>query len=96
VVAEDGFALSGFPEFVRSGEDLGGDASWELKAGELTDPVVAGVAAAPRRVASWALVTQTGRVSGAGASYRVSWLPTHDTASALTHSEDTGNSHRAD
>jgi hypothetical protein len=53
---DDGFALSGFPEFVRSGDGFWGDASRELDAEELTDSVVAGTAAALRRGASWASV----------------------------------------
>jgi hypothetical protein len=59
-VADDGFALSGFPEFVRSGDGFWGDASRELDAEELTDIEVADVAAALRRAASWALVMHTG------------------------------------
>jgi hypothetical protein len=58
--AEDEFALSGFPEFVRSGDGFCWDAPIGLEREELTDCVVAGTAAAPRRAASWALVTQTG------------------------------------
>jgi hypothetical protein len=57
---EDGFALSGFPEFVRSGDGFWGDASRELEGEELTDIEVAGVAAEPSRAAGWALVTHTG------------------------------------
>jgi hypothetical protein len=49
---DDGFALSGFPEFVRSDDGFCGDASLGLDAEELTDFVVAGVAAALRRAAS--------------------------------------------
>jgi len=46
---EDGFAVFGFPEFVRSGDGFCGDASLGLEGEELTDPVVAGVAAALTR-----------------------------------------------
>jgi hypothetical protein len=60
VAGEDEFALSGFPEFVRSDEGFCWDASRELDAGELTDIEVAGVAAARRRAASRVLVTHTG------------------------------------
>jgi hypothetical protein len=56
---DEGFALSGFPEFVRSDDGFWGDASRELEAEELTDFETVGVAAAPRRAASWDLVTHT-------------------------------------
>jgi hypothetical protein len=56
---EDEFAVFGFSEFVRSSDGFCADASLELDAEELTDIEVAGVAAAPRRAASWVLVTQT-------------------------------------
>jgi hypothetical protein len=57
---EDEFAVFGFPEFVRSGDGFWVDAPLELDAEELTDIEAAGVAAAPRRAASWVLVRQIG------------------------------------
>jgi hypothetical protein len=59
-VSDDGFALAGFPEFVRSGDGFCWDASRELEPEELTDIEVAGEAAALRRAASWALVYADG------------------------------------
>jgi hypothetical protein len=56
---EDKFALSGFPEFVRSGDGFWGDASRGLGGEELTDFGVVGTAAAPRRAASWSPGTPT-------------------------------------
>ena len=56
---DDGFALSGFPEFVRSGDGFCGDASRGLEVGELTDPVVAGAPAWLNKAASWSPVTHT-------------------------------------
>jgi hypothetical protein len=45
---DEGFALSGFPEFVRSGDGFWEDASRELEGEELTDFEAAGVAALSR------------------------------------------------
>jgi hypothetical protein len=59
---DDGFALFGFPEFVRSGDGFCGDASRELEAEELTDIGVFAPADWLNRAASWDLVTQMGVV----------------------------------
>jgi hypothetical protein len=53
------FALSGFPEFVRSGDGFCAAAPLKLDAEELTDIGAAGVAEALRRAASWSPVTHT-------------------------------------
>ena len=69
---DEEFALSRFPEFVRSGDGFCAAAPLKLDAEELT---VIGVvrAAAPRRAASWVLVTQTGLGSFAPSAAMRSW-----------------------
>jgi hypothetical protein len=59
-VSDDGFAGSGFSEFVRSSDGFWGDASRELDAEELTDIGVLAAADWLNRAASWDLVMQTG------------------------------------